>query len=266
MCNLRPIFLVLILFVLSSLIAPIVTAQSSTATLSGTVEDQNGQVVPNATVTISDIAKGLERKAVTNSSGSFTFVILPPSSYTVLVESAGFTTVRLTDIVLNVGDRKAIQVALKVGDVNAQIEVRADPTLITNDGTVATVVDRQFVENLPLNGRSFQTLINLTPGVVVTSSSFAEKGQFSVNGQRADANYFTVDGVSANAAANTGNGLGQTGGGAVPAVSALGGYNNLVSVDALQEFRVQTSSVCSRIRSQPRCSSTNPDAFRDEQI
>ena len=67
----------------------------------------------------------------------------------------------------------------------------------TESGTVSTVVDRTFVENLPLNGRSFQTLIMLAPGVVVTPPVFDEQGQFSVNGQRADANYFTVDGVSA---------------------------------------------------------------------
>ena len=64
-------------------------------------------------------------------------------------------------------------------------------------GTVSTVVDHTFVDNLPLNGRSFQTLIMLAPGVVVTPTAFDDQGQFSVNGQRADANYFTVDGVSA---------------------------------------------------------------------
>jgi TonB dependent receptor len=98
------------------------------------------------------------------------------------------------------------------------------------------------VENIPLNGRSFQTLIMLTPGVVVTQTAFDDQGQFSVNGQRADANYFTVDGVSANFGVTGYFPLVQAGGGALPALSASGGTNGLVSVDAMQEFRVQTSS------------------------
>jgi hypothetical protein len=82
----------------------------------------------------------------------------------------------------------------------------------------------------------------LTPGVVVTQTAFDDQGQFSVNGQRADANYFTVDGVSANFGVTGFFPLVQTAGGALPALSAQGGTNSLVSVDAMQEFRVQTSS------------------------
>src|SRR5208282_1663526 len=105
-----------------------------------------------------------------------------------------------------------------------------------------TVVDRTFADNLPLNGRSFQTLIMLTPGVVVTQTAYDDQGQFSVNGQRADANYFTVDGVSANFGVTGFLPLVQAAGGALPALSVAGGTNSLVSVDAMQEFRVQTSS------------------------
>ena len=71
-------------------------------------------------------------------------------------------------------------------------------TINTTDATVSTIVDRQFAENLPLNGRSFQTLILLTPGVVLTASNPSDNGQFSVNGQRPSSNYWMVDGVSAN--------------------------------------------------------------------
>jgi len=114
----------------------------------------------------------------------------------------------------------------------------------TQDAAVSTVVDRQFAENLPLNGRSFQTLIQLTPGVVITPSNYEDSGQFSVNGQRAVSNYWMVDGVSANIGVGVtvvgtpGNGLGGT----VGSFSAQGGTNSLVSVDALQEFRIQTST------------------------
>ena len=104
------------------------------------------------------------------------------------------------------------------------------------------MIDRTFVENLPLNGRSFQTLIMLTPGVVLTATTFNDQGQFSVNGQRADANYFTVDGVSANFGVTGYFPMVQTASGALPALSASGGTNSLVSVDAMQEFRIQTSS------------------------
>ncbi len=104
------------------------------------------------------------------------------------------------------------------------------------------MIDHTFVQNLPLNGRSFQTLIILTPGVVVTATAFDDQGQFSVNGQRADANYFTVDGVSANFGVTGYFPLVQAGGGALPALSASGGTNSLVSLDAMQEFRIQTSS------------------------
>ena len=107
---------------------------------------------------------------------------------------------------------------------------------------MSTVVDRTFADNLPLNGRSFQTLILLTPGVVVATTAFDDQGQFSVNGQRGDANYFTVDGVSANFGVTGYFPLVQAGGGALPALSAQGGTNSLVSADAMQEFRVQTSS------------------------
>jgi hypothetical protein len=104
------------------------------------------------------------------------------------------------------------------------------------------MVDRTFAENLPLNGRSFQNLILLTPGVVVTAADFDDQGQFSVNGQRSDANYFTVDGVSANFGVTGYLPMVQSASGALPALSATGGTNSLVSVDAVEEFRVQTSS------------------------
>ena len=107
---------------------------------------------------------------------------------------------------------------------------------------MSTVVDRQFAENLPMNGRSFQTLIELTPGVVLTSSNLADNGQFSVNGQRAASNYWMVDGVSANIGTSAGFNPGNAMAGTVGSFSAVGGTNSLVSVDALQEFRIQTST------------------------
>jgi hypothetical protein len=147
-------------------------------------------------------------------------------------------------VILNVQDVIEVDFELALGSLAETVTVEAGtPLLNTQSGTASTVVDRTFVANLPLNGRSFQTLIMLTPGVVVTPTVFNDQGQFSVNGQRADANYFTVDGVSANFGVTGYIAMGQTASGALPALSAVGGTNSLVSMDAMQEFRIQTSSV-----------------------
>jgi hypothetical protein len=218
-----------------------VNAQSSTATLSGTVIDQNGALIPGANVAVINIAQGLQRNTITNAEGVFVVPLLPPGIYTVKAERQGFTPAEVRDVALNVNSNVTLTVQLAVGSVGQTVSV-VDSALINESSTVATVVDRQFVENLPLNGRSFQSLISLTPGVVTTKTNYNEQGQFSVNGQRADANYFTVDGVSANAGIAAGLPLVQSGGGALPAFSAAGGTNSLVSVDAMQEFKIQTST------------------------
>src|SRR5258708_7590036 len=115
---------------------------------------------------------------------------------------------------------------LALGPVTASITVVAEEVKVnTESAAVRTVVDRNFVENMPLNGRSFQQLIDLTPGVVVTYANGNDPGQFSVNGQRASANYFTVDGVSANAGTTAGLWLMQSSGGQVPAFGVTGGTN-----------------------------------------
>ncbi len=217
-----------------------VYAQGGTATLSGTVTDQNDAVVPGVNVAVISITQGFQRAATTNREGIYVVPLLPPGTYTVKAEREGFTTAEFPDVVLNVNDQKTLNIPLTVGTVSQSVQVDG-ATLIDESAAVATTVDRQFVENLPLNGRSFQRLIALTPGVVVTKSTVAEQGQFSVNGQRADANYFTVDGVSGNIGISAGS-LNQSGGAALPGLSAAGGTNSLVSVDALQEFKIQTST------------------------
>jgi hypothetical protein len=117
-----------------------------------------------------------------------------------------------------------------------------EASLLNESPSVSTVVDRQFAENLPLNGRSFQSLIALTPGAVATRTGSSAGGQFSINGQRPNANYFTVDGVSANIGISTQNRFGQAAAGSLPGLSVSGGTNSLVSVEALQEFKIQTSA------------------------
>jgi hypothetical protein len=116
------------------------------------------------------------------------------------------------------------------------------PLLNTSDASVSTLISNRFVENMPLNGRSFSSLIDLVPGVVLAPTNQFEQGQFSVNGQRADANYFLVDGVSANVNVNGAVLPAQSGAGQLPATSVFGGTSNLVSLDGLEEFRIQTST------------------------
>jgi outer membrane receptor protein involved in Fe transport len=187
-------------------------------------------------------ATNLQRQATTDGDGRFIVVQLPPSRYTVRVENTGFSATEIQDIELNVNDQRAISVQLKVGGVGATVQVDSEASLIDESPAVATTINRQFVQNLPLNGRSFQSLFELTPGVVLTPSGDGGQGQFSVNGQRTNSNYITVDGVGANVSAAVGNTLGQNATGSVPGFAATGGTNNLVSVDALQEFKIQTST------------------------
>lgn len=232
-----PAFLGLLFF------AACVFAQSSTASLSGTVTDENNAVVPAAAVKVTNMEMGFERTVTTGNDGTFIIPLLPPGTYTATIERTGFAPVSIRNIVLNVNDRRALNVKLKVGQIGETVIVEGGLPLIESESaSVSTLVDRQLIENLPLNGRSFHTLIELTPGVVLTKTEFGSPGQFSVNGQRPSSNYFTVDGVSANTAVSPGNSPNQHAAGSLPSFTAFGGTNNLVSVDAMEEFRIQTST------------------------
>lgn len=216
---------------------------STSATITGRVTDSQGLVVPGAQVQATNILTNISYASETNEDGLYRISNLPPGEYRVIVQKEGFASIAKPAVELHVQDIITINFAMQVGSVTQTITVEAGAPLInTESATVSTVVDRRFVGNLPLNGRSFQTLIQLTPGVVVTGSSFANPGQFSVNGQRADTNYFSVDGVGANIGVSPVAGLSETAGGAIPGFSISGGTNNLVSVDALEEFRIQTST------------------------
>ena len=236
--------LIAMLALTAHLAVSIADAQSATATLSGTVRDPNNAVIAGAKVTATNNATGLKREATTNSSGSFSIPLLPPSSYNVLVENQGFTSTEINDVTLNVNDNVALNIQLKVGGVGVSVDISSEAGLINESPAVSTVVDRQFVGNLPLNGRSIQTLIALSPGVVAVpvAQNGGSQGQFSVNGQRANSNYFTVDGVSGNFSVTNFEGLGQNGSGSIPTTNIQGGFSNLASVDALQEFTIQTST------------------------
>jgi hypothetical protein len=218
-------------------------AQSTNASLAGRITDPANALIVDARVAAISAGTNIRYEDVTNGSGEYHLANLPPASYRLEIQKSGFKKLIKPDVVLHVQDALRLDLQMTLGDVSETVTVESGAPLVnTESATVSTVINRTFVENVPLNGRSFQTLIQLTPGVVLTASTFNDQGQFSVNGQRADANYFTVDGVSANFGVTGFIAMMQSASGALPALSASGGTNSLVSVDAMQEFRIQTSS------------------------
>src|SRR5579859_6215205 len=221
-------------------------AQSPTGTISGIVTDPTGATIPSAEVIVVNDATRVQVSGKTNGEGIYVVPNLPPGNYRVQVSKIGFKTIIKQDIVVNVQDALAINFALPLGAMSEIVTIQGGAPLVnTESAAVSTVIDRQFVENLPLNGRSFNTLLQLTPGVVIAPVNFGAPGQFSISGQRTDANNFIVDGVSANFGITSGAQQQQSGTGTAQAFSALGGTSSLVSVEALQEFRIETSSFAS---------------------
>lgn len=230
-------------------ISVVAAAQSTSATISGGVTDPQGNLIVNADVEIANDATGVIYSAKTNSSGMYLVPILPPGHYHVQISKPGFRTIIKADLILNVQSAVALNFTLPLGATSESVTVNADaPALNTSDASVSTVVDQKFVANIPLNGRSFQDLISMTPGVVTQSPQSSSQGvgmsgDFSVNGQRTQSNYYTVDGISANVNAGNGSGIsGPSTGGTLGGTTTLGTTQTMVPIDALQEFRIQNST------------------------
>lgn len=244
-CRLGPLVAMIFLVGAGSvllLMAPAIRAQSATASLSGIVVDEHGAVITGAEITILNLSTALQRQTRTDGDGYFVVPLLPPGHYNLVARRDGFATMEIRDLGLNVNDQLAIKLRLKVGSVGESVTIIESATGMLSSATLGAVIGRRLIENLPLNGRSFQSLFELVPGTMLTRTSFINQGQFSVNGQRANANYFMVDGVSANVGVSAGPVPGQAAGGSLPALTVFGGTNNLVSLEALEEFRIQTSS------------------------
>jgi Carboxypeptidase regulatory-like domain/TonB dependent receptor-like, beta-barrel len=219
----------------------LVNKRAVTATLAGTVVDERNDVVPQADVLIRDVNGTVNREVRTNQDGRFVIEVLAPRSYSVSVRHKGFRSAEIKNLNLNVHDQIALIIQLQVGSIGETVNVEANPGFLRQMGVSANL-DGKFAENLPSNGRTLQLLILLAPGMVQTKSTFAEQGQFSVNGQRANANYFLVDGVSANIGVAAGAGLGQSGAGALPVLSVFGSTHTLSSLEAVQEIKVDSAS------------------------
>lgn len=219
------------------------TSQSPNATITGLILDPSGAAIVGAQVLAVNEATGAQYAARANAEGIYVVNNLPAGPYRVQVSNSGFKTIIKPDIVIHVQDALAINFTLPIGAASEILTVSGGaPLLNTENAAVSTVIDHNFVESLPLNGRSFNTLLQLTPGVVIAPTSGLSAGQFSIAGQRTDANNFMVDGVSANFGVSPTLTIGNSGTGQLQALSAIGGTSSLVSVEAMQEFRVETSS------------------------
>lgn len=242
-----------ILFLFFCFAANTIFGQTSGATLAGRITDAGSQAIGGATVEITNIGTNRQTSVETNAEGFFIAPKLAPGNYRLRVSKNSFQTAVREGIVLNVSANVKLNFTLQAGQITETVNVEASSRELveTDSAAVGTLVDRKFVENLPLNGRSFQSLIELTPGVVLTPSTIQNSGQFSVGGQRSNANYFTVDGVSGNVGTSTNFQFYQQAGGTLPGLSIFGGTNTLASVDAVQEFRVQTSGYEAEYGRQP---------------
>jgi|HubBroStandDraft_6_1064221.scaffolds.fasta_scaffold00663_15 hypothetical protein len=218
--------------------------QAESASISGTIVDRQGALVPDAQVSVINTDTDSKFETKTNGSGVYQFPFLKPGHYRIIVTKQGFKQIDLRDLTLNVQDSVNRNFTLDVGATSETVQVNGSAiNFNTTDATVSTVIDRDFVENIPLNGRSFQDLETLVPGVaLVQSNGVGNSGEITINGQRTEANSFSVDGVSANVGTSPGGFAGAGFAGGTAAETALGTTQSMVSVDALQEFRATTST------------------------
>ena len=232
--DLRIIGCLLLAFLFSSLAA---YGQTDTASIVGTVVDASGAALPNAVVTLVNLGTNLKTVAKTDSAGNYIATPLKIGEYSVAVEVQGFKGVTRTGIVLQVQDRLRVDFTLQVGSVSEQITVRdAAPLLQSESSALGNVIESQQIADLPLNGRDYTQLIALTTGVTKiaesgiglnggssTASNGNAGGAFAVNGTRGLLNNFILDGIDNNSNDN-------------------GAQVLKTSVDAIQEFKVQTSN------------------------
>jgi hypothetical protein len=236
------------------LLAFCLTASGQTADLSGAITDSSHAVVPGASITITKDSTGLKRTASSNEEGFYRSPFLLPGSYTVTVEAAEFRVVTSSGVKLDPGQQARLDFTLFPAGLEQSVAVRGSPFSVqTESSALGTEVEPQLVGDLPTNGRTFQSLILLIPGVLDTSitSGAVRVGAangFSVNGQRDTSNYFTVDGVSANVSMGVDPfGVGSTAGGTIPAFDANGMTHALVSMDDMEEFKLQTSTYSAEV-------------------
>ncbi len=229
----------LILFFLPFLFAPLASAQDSAA-IFGAVTDPSGAVVAGANVTVMNVDTGTARDVVTDKTGRYRVVSLPVGPYEVHVKQSGFSEEIRTGIHLVVGQEAEIDLALRLGQATERVTVNEDapPVSVTN-ADISGLVGEQQVKDLPLNGRSFDLLMTLNPGVVnftwektgglVGISNSTTANMFSVSGNRPQQNLFLLNGIEYTGAAENN----MTPGGA---------SGQLLGIDAVREFNILRDS------------------------
>lgn len=204
----------------------------ASADLTGTVTDPSGREVPNAKVTATDAAKGLQRTVMTDGQGSNRLSGLAPASYKVTVEHTGFQMQVVTDVVLTVGQTMVLDFQLKLSGMSTHVEVNAEPPIVdTERGSQANTLTQNYIAQLPIDRRDYLTFTLLAPGVS-DSTRLASDQDFRVKqmpqsglsfyGSNGRGNSVTVDGGEAN--------------------DDSGGVRLTVSQDAVQEFQVNRSN------------------------
>ena len=215
-------FAVTLIFALL-LVPPIVAqTQITTGTIQGTVEDENGAVVPGATVEVKNLDTNSSRTMQTDESGRFTALALQPGNYSVTVSKQGFATTVLEQTALTVGQALTIPVSMKISSVEERVTITA-PTVDTVKTEVSTTLNERAVSTTPILGRKFEDLLTLTPGVSITQGPDGDEINFS--GQRGIFNNVSLDGGDYN------NGFfGEQLGGQRAAID--------ITLEAVKEFQV----------------------------
>lgn len=220
-----------ILMSVFSLIATSGFSQVVTGNISGRVTDTTGAVIPGVTVQIQNVETGLARNVNTDAGGRYESRDLPAGSYSITAQQPGFRTEVRSGVRLAVGSDVVVNMDLSVGEVQEKVEVTGEaPTIETTNATLSGLVSQQQMRDLPLNGRSYDQLALLTPGVAYqpmhASSQTTGAGLLmSSNGQRGDSNLYLLDGAPTNdhAAAGPGSAAGLS-----------------LGVEAIREFRILT--------------------------
>lgn len=212
--------------------------------LAGSILDPSEARVPGAQITVVDEETGFRRVTQSGLDGRYLVASLRPGVYKVTVRKDGFRTVIHFGVRLEAARPARLDFILPVGSTQETITVSGEaPPVNRENAALGVVLPREEMDRLPLNGRGVLSLVELVPGTVVTPATRGESGQFTANGQRPNTHYFTVDGASANTGVSGGGLPAQSTGGALPGMSAIGSLHSLVSLDAIEEMRVETFTV-----------------------
>jgi carboxypeptidase family protein/TonB-dependent receptor-like protein len=218
-------------------------ARGQSAQLSGQVRDPSGAAVSEVYVTVINLDSGLRRTTSSGIDGSYAVSSLPEGEYKVTALRPGFRTVARLGVHLSAADAARLDFDLQIGSMQEFITIEGGSTTINvEDASSGVRFDDEAARRLPVNGRTLQGLISLAPGVLATPATLGEAGQFSVNGQRPNANYFVTDGVSSNSGVGAAGLPGQFPGGTLPAMTALGTLQGLAVIGEVREVQVKTST------------------------